>query len=49
MLPLSLAGLTMMWLLGVLSGRTLARFLQLFLVLAADVLLIHVIQGRRLL
>ncbi|HTY40915.1 MAG TPA: lmo0937 family membrane protein [Thermoanaerobaculia bacterium] len=39
--------LLVLWLLGLVSGYTLAGFIHILLVLAIVVLLINVIQGRR--
>ena len=40
--------LVVLWLLGVVTSYTLYGFIHLLLVLAAAVLLIRIIQGRRL-
>ena len=40
--------LVVLWLLGVVTSYTLYGFIHLLLVLAAGVLLIRIIQGRRL-
>ena len=39
--------LLVLWLLGLVSGYTLAGFIHILLVLAIVVLLINIIQGRR--
>ena len=47
MLTTILVLLVVLWLLGMVSGATLGGFVHLLLVLAIAVLLIRVIQGRR--
>ena len=40
--------LLVMWLLGMVSGYTLGSFIHVFLVLALVILVIRVVQGRRI-
>jgi hypothetical protein len=47
MLTTILVLLVVLWLLGMVSGTTLGGFVHLLLVLAIAVVLIRVIQGRR--
>lgn len=47
MLTTILVLLVILWLLGMVSGTTLGGFVHLLLVLAIAVVLIRVIQGRR--
>lgn len=49
MLSTILVVLVVLWLLGMVSSYTLGGFLHLLLILAIAVLLIRVIQGRRVL
>lgn len=48
MLGLIFAVLIVLWLLGMVSSTTLGGFLHLLLIVAIGVLLIRVIQGRRI-
>ena len=48
MLGLIFAVLIVLWLLGMVSSTTLGGFLHLLLIVAVGVLLIRIIQGRRI-